>query len=68
LELRQTFDNVVSVGITKGLCDGLKYGVEQGETKLDLTMVEGYDPEAEGKFIATMQALKDLKFNTPKIR
>ncbi|GJR38756.1 hypothetical protein Tco_1214440 [Tanacetum coccineum] len=34
--------------------------VEQGEAKLDLAMVEGYDPEAEGKFIATMQALKDL--------
>ncbi|GKA10703.1 hypothetical protein Tco_0690136 [Tanacetum coccineum] len=62
LELRQTFANVVSAGITKGFCDGLKYGVEQGEAKLDLAMVEGYDPEAEGKFIATMQALKDLKY------
>ncbi|GKF78408.1 hypothetical protein Tco_0233976 [Tanacetum coccineum] len=30
LELRQTFANVVSVGITKGFCNGLKYGVEQG--------------------------------------
>ncbi|GKF79131.1 hypothetical protein Tco_0234699 [Tanacetum coccineum] len=62
LELRQTFANVVSAGITKGFCDELKYGVEQGEAKLDLAMVEGYDPEAEGKFIATMQALKDLKY------
>ncbi|GKA94728.1 hypothetical protein Tco_0816766 [Tanacetum coccineum] len=62
LELRQTFANVVSSEITKGFCDGLKYGVEQGEAKLDLAMVEGYDPEAEGKFIATMQALKDLKY------
>ncbi|GJY73529.1 hypothetical protein Tco_0477960 [Tanacetum coccineum] len=62
LELRQTFANVVSTGITKGFCNGLKYGVEQEEAKLDLAMVEGYDPEAEGKFIATMQALKDLKY------
>ncbi|GJS02239.1 hypothetical protein Tco_0318747 [Tanacetum coccineum] len=62
LELRHTFAKVVSTGITKGFCDGLKYGVEQGEAKLDLSMVEGYDPEAEGKFIATMQALKDLKY------
>ncbi|GKA12581.1 hypothetical protein Tco_0692127 [Tanacetum coccineum] len=62
LKLRQTFANVVSAGIIKGFCDGLKYGVEQGEAKLDLVMVEGYDPEAEGKFIATMQALKDLKY------
>ncbi|GJZ97040.1 hypothetical protein Tco_0669374 [Tanacetum coccineum] len=62
LELRQTFTNVVSAGITKGFYDGLKYEVEQGEAKLDLAMVEGYDPEAKGKFIATMQALKDLKY------
>ncbi|GKB07680.1 hypothetical protein Tco_0835964 [Tanacetum coccineum] len=47
LELKQTFANVVSIGITKGFCDGLKYRVEQGEAKLDLAMVEGYDPEAE---------------------
>ncbi|GJR38737.1 hypothetical protein Tco_1214421 [Tanacetum coccineum] len=59
---RWAFTDVVSAGITKGFCDGLKYGVEQGEAKLDLAMVEGYDPEAEGKFIATMQALKDLKY------
>ncbi|GKE41511.1 putative gypsy type transposase, partial [Tanacetum coccineum] len=58
----QTFANMVSAGITKGFCNGLKYEVEQGEAKLDLAMVEGYDPEAEGKFIATMQALKDLKY------
>ncbi|GJR97248.1 hypothetical protein Tco_0269422 [Tanacetum coccineum] len=59
---RWTFTNVVSARIIKGFCDGLKYRVEQGEAKLDLAMVEGYDPEAEGKFIATMQALKDLKY------
>ncbi|GJT85867.1 retrovirus-related pol polyprotein from transposon TNT 1-94 [Tanacetum coccineum] len=28
LKLRQTFANVVSAGIIKGFCDGLKYGVE----------------------------------------
>ncbi|GKC47614.1 hypothetical protein Tco_1065336, partial [Tanacetum coccineum] len=37
-------------------------GRRWGEAKLDLAMVEGYDSEAEGKFIATMQALKDLKY------
>ncbi|GJV14075.1 hypothetical protein Tco_1359398 [Tanacetum coccineum] len=59
---RQTFAKVVSAGIIKGFCNGLKYEVEQGEAKLYLAMVEGYDPEAKGKFIATMQALKDLKY------
>ncbi|GKC37263.1 hypothetical protein Tco_1049647 [Tanacetum coccineum] len=62
MELRQAFSNVVSVEIAKGFCDGLKYGVELGEVKLDLANIEAYDPEAEGKFTATMQALKDLKY------
>ncbi|GJY70641.1 hypothetical protein Tco_0474344 [Tanacetum coccineum] len=62
IELRQAFANVVSAGITKGFCDGLKYGVELGEVKLDLANIEAYDPEAEDKFTETMQALKDLKY------
>ncbi|GJY61485.1 hypothetical protein Tco_0462142 [Tanacetum coccineum] len=56
IELRQAFANVVSPGIAKGFCDGLKYGVELGESKLDLANIEAYEPEAEGKFTATMQA------------
>ncbi|GKE92144.1 hypothetical protein Tco_1573239, partial [Tanacetum coccineum] len=63
LELRRAFANVVSAGITKGFCDGLKYEVEQGEVKLDLANIEAYDTKAEGKFMATMQALKDLKYS-----
>ncbi|GJV13786.1 hypothetical protein Tco_1355327 [Tanacetum coccineum] len=62
MELRQAFANVVYAEITKGFCDGLKFRVEQGESKLDLATIEGYDPEAEGKFMATMQDLKDLKY------
>ncbi|GJY97633.1 hypothetical protein Tco_0514543 [Tanacetum coccineum] len=62
LELRQAFNNVVSAGIAKGFCDGLKYGVEQGKVELDLANIEAYDPGAEDKFMATMQVLKDLKY------
>ncbi|GJR36343.1 gypsy type transposase [Tanacetum coccineum] len=62
LELRQAFANVVSAGIAKGFCDGLKYGVEQGEVELDLANIEACDPKAEDKFMATMQVLKDLKY------
>ncbi|GJY96953.1 hypothetical protein Tco_0513863 [Tanacetum coccineum] len=62
LELRQAFANVVSAGIAKGFCDGLKYGAEQGEVELDLANIKAYDPEAEDKFMATMQVLKDLKY------
>ncbi|GJV47881.1 hypothetical protein Tco_1438093 [Tanacetum coccineum] len=62
LRTQQAFAKVVSAGIAKGFCDGLKYGVELGEVKLDLANIEAYDPEAKGKFTATMQALKDLKY------
>ncbi|GKE78573.1 hypothetical protein Tco_1544693, partial [Tanacetum coccineum] len=60
LELRHAFPNVVSVGIAKGYCDGLKYAMEQGKVELDLESIEAYDPEAKDKFVATMQVLKDL--------
>ncbi|GJS53968.1 hypothetical protein Tco_0627330 [Tanacetum coccineum] len=47
----------------KRLCDGLGVWGEQGKAKLGLGVGrKGYDPDAEGKFIATMQALKDLKY------
>ncbi|GJW52323.1 hypothetical protein Tco_0093674 [Tanacetum coccineum] len=62
MKLRQAFANVVSAGIAKGFCNGLKYGVEQGELELDLANIEAYDPESEDKFMATMQVLKDLKY------
>ncbi|GKF04361.1 hypothetical protein Tco_0035029, partial [Tanacetum coccineum] len=47
IELRQTFANVVSARIAKGISEGLKYEVEHGESKLDLAAIETYDPEAE---------------------
>ncbi|GJU54403.1 hypothetical protein Tco_1228117 [Tanacetum coccineum] len=62
LELRHAFADVVSAGIAKGFCDGIKYAVEQGKVELDLQSIEAYDPEAENKFVATMQVLKDLKY------
>ncbi|GKF38160.1 hypothetical protein Tco_0118221 [Tanacetum coccineum] len=60
-ELRQVFTDVVSARIVKGISEGLKHGVEHGEAKLDLAAIEGYDPEADAKYVAALQALKDLK-------
>ncbi|GJX90789.1 hypothetical protein Tco_0344115 [Tanacetum coccineum] len=60
LELRQAFAVVVSAGIAKGFCDGIQHAVEQGKEKLELHDIKAYDPESEGKFVAAMQALKDL--------
>nr|GEY21163.1 hypothetical protein [Tanacetum cinerariifolium] len=61
-ELRQVFADVVSAGIAKGMSEGLKYGVEQGKVNLDLEAIETYDPEADAKYVATLHALRDLKY------
>ncbi|GJZ14819.1 hypothetical protein Tco_0550496 [Tanacetum coccineum] len=57
-----TFADVVTAGIAKGLSDGLRDGVEHGKAGLDLASLEGHDPEADEKFTAALQALKDLKY------
>ncbi|GJY45778.1 putative reverse transcriptase domain-containing protein [Tanacetum coccineum] len=61
-DLRQAFADVVSAGIVKGMSEGLKYGVEHGGAKLDLAALEAYDLEAEGKYIAALTALRDMKY------
>ncbi|GKF87511.1 hypothetical protein Tco_0258388 [Tanacetum coccineum] len=61
-ELRQVFADVVSAGIAKGMSEGLKHGVEHGKAKLDLEAIEAYDSEADTKYVAALQALKDLKY------
>ncbi|GKC81764.1 hypothetical protein Tco_1137481 [Tanacetum coccineum] len=44
------------------MSEGLKYGVEHGEAKLDLAAIEAYNHEAEVKYITTLTALRDLKY------
>nr|GEY65874.1 hypothetical protein [Tanacetum cinerariifolium] len=61
LDMRQVFADVVSTGITKGMSEGLRLGVEYGQAQLNVESIEAYDPEAEAKFVAALQALKDLK-------
>nr|GFA90503.1 hypothetical protein [Tanacetum cinerariifolium] len=63
LEMRQAFADVVSAGVTKGMSEGFKHGVEHGRSQLELESIEAYDPEAEAKFVAALQSLKDLKFS-----
>nr|GEY51973.1 hypothetical protein [Tanacetum cinerariifolium] len=67
LELRQAFADAVSAGIAKGLSEGLRHGLEHGQAKLSLESIEAYDPEAEAKFVAALQALKDLKIYATSI-
>nr|GEW64291.1 hypothetical protein [Tanacetum cinerariifolium] len=59
---RQAFADVVSVGVAKGMSEGLKHGVEHGQAQLTVESIEAYDPEAEAKFVAALQSLKDLKY------
>nr|GEZ91221.1 putative transposase (putative), gypsy type [Tanacetum cinerariifolium] len=54
LEMRQAFVDVVSAGIAKGMSEGLKH-------RRTIESLEAYDPEAEAKFAAALQSLKDLK-------
>nr|GEV11638.1 hypothetical protein [Tanacetum cinerariifolium] len=62
LELRQAFADFVSVGIAKGMSEGLRHRVEHGQAQLSLESIEAYDPEVEAKYVAALQALKDLKY------
>ncbi|GKF04932.1 hypothetical protein Tco_0035600 [Tanacetum coccineum] len=50
----------VSDGIAKGVSEGLRHGVEHGKAKLDLAVVDPYDPKADDNFTTALQALKDL--------
>nr|GFD09398.1 transposase (putative), gypsy type [Tanacetum cinerariifolium] len=61
--MRQAFADVVSAGVAKGMSEGLKHGVEYERSQLELESIEAYDPEAEAKFVAALQSLKDLKFS-----
>nr|GEU35515.1 transposase (putative), gypsy type [Tanacetum cinerariifolium] len=45
-----------------GMSEGLRHGVEHGQAQLNVESIEAYDPEAEAKFVAVLQALKDLKY------
>ncbi|GJV51561.1 hypothetical protein Tco_1447302 [Tanacetum coccineum] len=60
--LRQTFANVVSTRIAKGMSEGLKHGVKHGKAQLDLEVIKAYDPEADAKYVTTLHALKDLEY------
>nr|GEW12373.1 reverse transcriptase domain-containing protein [Tanacetum cinerariifolium] len=62
LELRQAFADVAFAGIAKGMSEGLRHKVEHGQAQLSLESIEAYDPEAEAKYVAALQALKDLKY------
>nr|GEX94285.1 hypothetical protein [Tanacetum cinerariifolium] len=56
------FADVVSAGVAKGMSEGLKHGVEHGRAQLTVESIETHDPEAEAKFVAALQSLKDLKY------
>nr|GFB04289.1 hypothetical protein [Tanacetum cinerariifolium] len=62
LEMRQAFADVVSLGVAKGMSEGLKHEVEHGHAQLTVESLKAYDPEAEAKFAAALQSLKDLKY------
>nr|GEZ67291.1 hypothetical protein [Tanacetum cinerariifolium] len=62
-ELRHVFTDVVSVGIAKGMSEGLRYGVEHEKANLYLEAIKVYDPEADTKYVLALHALWDLKYH-----
>nr|GEW05612.1 putative transposase (putative), gypsy type [Tanacetum cinerariifolium] len=62
VEMRQAFADVVSARIAKGMSEGLRHEVENGQAQLNVESIKAYDPKAEAKFVAALQALKDLKY------
>nr|GEW72435.1 hypothetical protein [Tanacetum cinerariifolium] len=62
LDTRLAFADVVFAGISKGMSEGLRHGVEHGLAQRNVESIEAYDLEAEAKFVAALQALKDLKY------
>nr|GEY83553.1 hypothetical protein [Tanacetum cinerariifolium] len=62
LEIRKAFADVVSAGVAKGMTEGLKHEVEHRQAQLTIESIKAYDPEAEAKFVATLQSLKNLKY------
>nr|GEU93299.1 hypothetical protein [Tanacetum cinerariifolium] len=62
LKLRQAFADAVSARIAKGLSEGLRHGLEHGQALRSLESIEAYDPGVKAKFVAALQALKDLKY------
>nr|GEZ15530.1 hypothetical protein [Tanacetum cinerariifolium] len=61
--LRQSFADLVSTRLAKGMSEGLKHGIEHGRVVRDLTDIEAYDPEADSKYVKALYVLKDLKYS-----
>nr|GFB97170.1 hypothetical protein [Tanacetum cinerariifolium] len=62
-EIRQAFADVVSVGLAKGMSEGLKYG----KADRDLADVEAYDPESNNKEDAP-QWIRDLRPSSSQLK
>nr|GEU48841.1 hypothetical protein [Tanacetum cinerariifolium] len=65
-ELRQSFIDVVSIELSKGMSEGLKHGIEHGRASRDLADIKAYDPEADSKYVKALYDLKDLKEDYPQ--
>nr|GEX92581.1 hypothetical protein [Tanacetum cinerariifolium] len=62
LKLRQAVTNVVFAGLVRSMSGGLAYGIEHGKAGQDLEVMEAYDPEANSKYLLSLQDLKDLTY------
>lgn len=61
-EVRSAFDNLIAAGIAHGRSLGMRHGVAHGLANRTLSKIAAYDPDAEAKFVAAGEALRDVKY------
>ncbi|GKC77598.1 hypothetical protein Tco_1128372 [Tanacetum coccineum] len=62
VECRSALGKVISMAINKGIQQGLRDGIVHGKAGRSLAQVEAYDPEVEGKYVATVSDFEGVSF------
>nr|GEV32409.1 hypothetical protein [Tanacetum cinerariifolium] len=62
-EYHQALGQAIGCAVNKGIQDGLKAGVDHGNARRDLSVIEAYDPSTKAKYIDVMNALGTDNFS-----
>ncbi|GKB08110.1 hypothetical protein Tco_0836394 [Tanacetum coccineum] len=62
VECPSAMGKVISTAINNGIQQGLEAGVVHGKVGRSLALIEAYDPEVEGKYVATVSEFESISF------
>nr|GEU94423.1 hypothetical protein [Tanacetum cinerariifolium] len=62
-EYLQALGQAIGCTVNKGIQDGLKAEINHGKARRDLSVVEAYDPSAEGKYVDDVNTLGAVDFS-----